>query len=147
MEKQIIYIVTSGSYSDYGINAVFSTKELAQKYIDAFEKQSFEGFDIEEWELNPFATDLSKGRKPFNILMDIDGNVEKIESKPSYFFFNERISYINAHQAYWNNEKDLLQIAIFANDETHAVKIANEKRTQIIALNRWKDKELSNLLF
>jgi len=31
MEKKI-YIVTSGEYSDYGIEAVFSTKEAAEKY-------------------------------------------------------------------------------------------------------------------
>lgn len=32
MEKKI-YIVTSGEYSDYDINAVFSTKELANDYV------------------------------------------------------------------------------------------------------------------
>ena len=30
-----IYAVTSGSYSDYGIDAMFSTREKAQEYIDA----------------------------------------------------------------------------------------------------------------
>ena len=29
-----VYVVTSGSYSDYGIRAVFSTRKLAQDYID-----------------------------------------------------------------------------------------------------------------
>lgn len=33
--RPTIYVVTAGSYSDYGIQAMFSTKELAQAYIDA----------------------------------------------------------------------------------------------------------------
>lgn len=28
-----IYIVTSGDYSDYRVNAVFSTREKAEEYI------------------------------------------------------------------------------------------------------------------
>ena len=31
-----------------------------------------------------------------------------------------------------------MYISIFAKDETHAIKIANEKRVQLIAENRWK---------
>ena len=31
-----IYIVTSGSHSEYGIHAIFDNKELAQKYINDF---------------------------------------------------------------------------------------------------------------
>lgn len=34
---KIIYLVTEGEYSDYGIEAVFSTEELAQAYIDTRE--------------------------------------------------------------------------------------------------------------
>lgn len=33
-----VYVVTSGSYSDYGIHEVFSTEEEAKKYIDAVGK-------------------------------------------------------------------------------------------------------------
>ena len=35
MNKKI-YIVTSGEYSDYGIDAVFSSKELAKNTFDKF---------------------------------------------------------------------------------------------------------------
>ncbi len=34
----MIYIVTSGSYSDYSINAVYTKKELAEEYIKEHEK-------------------------------------------------------------------------------------------------------------
>ena len=29
-----VYVVTSGEYSDYGINAIFTTRELAEDYVD-----------------------------------------------------------------------------------------------------------------
>lgn len=34
MEQKKVYIVTSGCYSDYIIDAIFSTRELAEEYID-----------------------------------------------------------------------------------------------------------------
>lgn len=56
-----IYLVTKGSYSDKMNCAVFSTKELAQEYID--KKKDFEEYedynDIEEYEVDdPLAIDL-----------------------------------------------------------------------------------------
>lgn len=42
-----IYLVTSGEYSNYGINGVFSSEQLAKEFI---EKHKDGG--IEEWELD-----------------------------------------------------------------------------------------------
>lgn len=55
-----IYAVASGSYSDYGINAIFTTEELAQKYIDA----SGKGYDgrIEEYTLYDDTTVIESRR-------------------------------------------------------------------------------------
>lgn len=33
VEEQTIYVVTSGEYSDYGIDAVFTDKSLAEDLI------------------------------------------------------------------------------------------------------------------
>lgn len=48
-----IYVVTEGEYSDYHIEACFSTKEKAQEYIKNAKKvnESYY-YDIEEWELD-----------------------------------------------------------------------------------------------
>lgn len=49
-----IYIVTSGSYSDYGINCVFSTKEKADEYVkmknlsDRWEDYNVEEYDVDK---------------------------------------------------------------------------------------------------
>ena len=42
-----VYIVTSGCYSDYSIDAVFSTREAAEAYIGTKTNR-----DIEEWQVD-----------------------------------------------------------------------------------------------
>lgn len=49
-----VYIVTDGEYSDYHIEACFSTKKKAQQYIKNAKKVKESCYDpnIEEWELD-----------------------------------------------------------------------------------------------
>lgn len=48
-----VYVVTSGSYSDYGIDAIFSTKELAETYVSRMDNNSsYSGYNIEEWPID-----------------------------------------------------------------------------------------------
>lgn len=55
-----IYIVTSGNYEDYGINACFSTKAKAQEFIKHMRNKLgredfdifFENPQIEEWNVD-----------------------------------------------------------------------------------------------
>src|SRR5579872_4521142 len=42
-----VYLVTHGDYSDYGVCAVFSTRELADKYVNGHNE-----YNIEEWGLD-----------------------------------------------------------------------------------------------
>ena len=41
-----VYVVTSGEYSDYGIDSIFSNKEAAEKHC-----ATWDGSNIEEYEL------------------------------------------------------------------------------------------------
>jgi hypothetical protein len=43
------YVITSGSYSDYGISGVFSTKEKAEEFVS---NNQCDDYDIEEWSIN-----------------------------------------------------------------------------------------------
>ena len=48
-----VYVVTSGQYSDYGIEAMFSTPEKAQAFIakqDFNEDRGREEWELDEWE-------------------------------------------------------------------------------------------------
>lgn len=131
---KIIYIVTSGEYSDYGIDAIFSTKELAQKFVDSFNSERWDKLDIEEWDLDPNSQHLKQNRKPFFLRIDKSGQVTEIESASSTFGFRNEMK--EPSISYTKN-LELMNIYCFADDEKHAVKIASEKRSQILAANLW----------
>lgn len=55
MAKQEVYVVTSGEYSDYGINRIFLDRDLAEAYCAAHHNDSPYGEDrpqIEVWEIS-----------------------------------------------------------------------------------------------
>ena len=43
-----LYVLTSGTYSDYGIEGIYSTREQAERYKRLFPRGDYA--DIEEWE-------------------------------------------------------------------------------------------------
>lgn len=47
-----VYIVTSGEYSDYGIDRVFSTEEKAKEWVDVITSMYGGNYDIEQYELD-----------------------------------------------------------------------------------------------
>ena len=47
-----VYIVTSGEYSDYGIDSVFSTEEKAKEWIDVITSMYDGSYNIEPYELD-----------------------------------------------------------------------------------------------
>lgn len=46
------YVVTSGSYSDYGIDRIFLNKEKAEAYHDLIKRTHYDVNDIEEYDLS-----------------------------------------------------------------------------------------------
>ena len=126
-----IYVVTRGSYSDYGIKAIFNTKELAQAYIDSFKYDSYNEMSIEEWDLNPNSKELKKGRKPYFVRMDKAGIATEYNHVDSSYGFN------GGTVISFTLDKQSMNCYCWAKDEKHAIKIANEKRVQFIALDRW----------
>ena len=121
-----IYVVTSGSYSDYKIRGIFTTKEKAELYVESFYGR------IEEYSLNPYERKLSEGFKPFKVHMNIEGSTEKYgvgvgngESDDNWFANN------------YENDEIHLVANMWAKDNKHAIKIANERRCVFIANNRW----------
>lgn len=55
----IVYIVTSGEYSDYGINAVFDNKTQAELYCAAHD-DGFNIPEIEEWDTEAVKIETDK---------------------------------------------------------------------------------------
>lgn len=47
-----VYIVTSGEYSDYGIDRVFSTEEKAKEWVDVITSMYGGNYNIEQYKLD-----------------------------------------------------------------------------------------------
>ena len=129
-----VFVVTSGTYSNYGIDAIFTTRELAQSFIDAFKADKWKEMVIEEWDLDPNKIHLKQNRKPYFLQINKKGDVSYLRLVNSSYGFKQdmpeaKISY--THTLEWMN------INCYADDENHAVKIAGEKRSQILAANVW----------
>jgi hypothetical protein len=126
-----IFVVTSGEYSDYGIDAMFTSMELAQKFIDSFKAEGYSRFNkIEIYKLNPFEMELREGYNPYFLRMDKEGNAYDISIEDSAYGFEDPVE----------NGFDIqgdMYIHCFAKDEAHAVKICNERRVQLIESDKW----------
>lgn len=120
-----IYIVTSGAYSDYSINAVFDSRDQAEAYIAYEEQRGYRsGHDIEEWTLNEYADPISKGLTCFQVVFDdiTKGDAEAKASSASDEYENARKH--GKIRMYWT--------CLWAQDEQAALKIANERRVRYL---------------
>lgn len=127
-----IYAVNSGEYSDYGINGLFSTRENAEKYMEAFPKSGYGGYnDIEEWELDQYISEIDRGLLPFVVRMYKNGDV--IEIMQREFFGEDQRTVHWMDKAHWNPPMPWANFSLWARDRDHAVKVANERRIRSLA--------------
>jgi len=132
-----IYIVTSGSYSDYRIHSVFDTRDRAEKFIEYMEKNvsGYYGDDcnIEEWEINKYLSNIERGLKHYQIYYSEIENgdasiVENCEPTEEYEHCWKTNLIGRTIVSY--------RVHVWAKDKESALKIANEKRVQYLASGR-----------
>lgn len=129
----IIYVLTSGEYSDYSIEGVYSSKEKAEIQKVLFDWKWVNGLSdssrIEEWELDK---PLSP-QKAIAVGMTKEGNayyvdrlvVDLADGKPQYELFSSEGVGV------------LLTNTVITEDRKKAVKVTNELRTRLIARDLW----------
>jgi hypothetical protein len=138
---KIIYAVSSGSYSDYRIDALFSSRKLAEDFMATITDGDYN--DIEEYEIDPPTVDLMRrGYSVWRVHMLKDGTTERVERMG-----NDKYDVTNMGHRIWERTKapaykgkgipDILTSSVWAKTEQQAVKIVNEKRTQMIAEGKW----------
>lgn len=150
-----VYAVSTGEYSDYGIECIFSTKEKAQEYIKLTNEYSSRGDfnDIEEFELDPSIQipHIHKFKHFFWGEMDKDGNLLSPISKTyldirtmnnkqenfNFSIYHPSSIYGYDPSRYPNIDTVVLNFTVNANNEEHAQKIMGEKRSKLIRENRW----------
>jgi hypothetical protein len=124
-----IFLLTDGEYSDYHIIGAFSTEKKAQKYIDMqkridkYHYPSIEEFTLDEY--NPIVIS--------EVIMRYDGEVIAVRQSvgsiadtgfDAYTFDNE----LTKKSIIWN---------VHTKIKERAIKVVNEKRAQLIAMNIW----------
>jgi hypothetical protein len=128
-----IYVVTSGEYSDYSIEAVFSTKELAGEYVSYGEKINLFGYtgaEIEEFDLDISFPKYPKDKAHWSITLDLKTG-KTIYVMKSNNQLDKNLFYQSYHNIFTGDE--LLDIYCWAKDEEHAKKIAFDIRTKVLA--------------
>ena len=138
----IIYAVSRGQYSDYGIVGLFSNKELAKEFI-----KLGGGDDIEEYELDQFESHVREGFSSFHVEMNKEGNTSNIHLNYLEYNLEDSINLqFEWEKNYVYTGKVLLYTNVLASNKEHAVKITNEKRAQLIASGEWEEKEKEAIL-
>jgi len=110
-----VYITTKGNYSDYRITAVFSNRELAEKYPH---KDEIEEYEVDE----PFEVfhNITITMKENGDIVNINHNIDTENNEGFKHYYNNYIIWI-----------------VNTNDTKRAIKIVNEKRIQILANDLW----------
>ncbi len=125
-----VYLVSTGNYSDYHIVAAFSKEEKAKKFIEIIDKRKkyeSDEYDIEILELDKIGNLTARGYRWFKVTMLKDGTVKRV--------INEGFDSGEIYSLWDGN----LHYTVLAKSEKNAVKIVNEKRIMLIALNRWEE--------
>lgn len=117
-------LLSQGAYSDKHVLAVYTTKELATEAARFFSDTSIEEVEVD------VIPDHPPGFYPFEITMKRDGEVPHTDPTDA-----EMVELCPASD--WGPGQWMFRM--WARDEKHAVKIANERRAFMLANNLWID--------
>jgi hypothetical protein len=120
-----IYVVTYGQYSSYAILGVYTTREQADIIASKMEDGRVEVFP-----LNDYADMFRDGRACFCVHMYRDGTSKVYKTGPNNWT-------MTSPQVYPQLGGKLILVYTWADNEQHAVKIANEYRALRIASGDW----------
>ena len=122
-----VYMVTDGSYSDYRVLGIYSTKAKAEKAKVLFNADN----DIDPIEID-VVPEHPRGCLAWVVEMDRNGDADRVERDNCDGHRVTCYIYIPLR-----GESTSMRASLWAKDAEHAVKVANEWRTRIVANNLW----------
>lgn len=124
-----VYLVTSGCYSDYRVDAAFSSRKIAQNYIDKrLEKDhSYRDSGIEEYEIDALAK--SEHFDVWYVRMWLDDGSVIWKNQQSVFEPKYRSRLDNRGGTY--SDRPIIDATSSVSEE-HAIKIAAEERQRYL---------------
>ena len=151
-----VYIVTDGDYSDYHIVGVYTDKEKAEKYTSTYSGR------VEEHDTDPdipyppkgykvwFVGMLKNGTAIYHYTMNLPDCVGRCNDAPLLrwdtpvmgkaipLYPPELLERREKPKDSYDYKDAVMYVYVFARNKKHAVKIANEKRAQLIANGQWE---------
>lgn len=128
-----VWWIEGGDYSDYRVDGVYSTRKRAVKMLDLYRKNKYREMRVVRVALDVFSDFAEAGLCPFCVQMGLDGNNAQVKMmRPCYI----------TNQGYFlrdlEGKPNGFYTTVWASDETHAIKITNERRTKMIAKREMK---------
>lgn len=119
------FMVTKGDYSDYHVIAVFTTREGAEAFLAWYPNGTarIEDVPLDEQVQYP------QGMLAYRVFFDVHGNSEAFQVDPDTVADDDSYPDFNGREKMYTH--------CWATDDRHAIKIANERRVQLIALGKW----------
>jgi hypothetical protein len=112
-----VWLVDSGDYSSYSVDAIFSTEEQAKEFAE------HSGGDYHEWPLNTWTVEQAK----FTVMFDLAGNIVEVYEEPyTDDLMEEQLSASSGHSG-------RIVVRTQRGPRERAIKIASEKFIQIRA--------------
>lgn len=141
-----VYVVEEGCYSDSWVIGVFSDIKTAKEYEEKYQDIYWSEHEIDE---HPDTKSLStirdkNGLIPYAVFMFRDGELLNIRMD----HYTPLIRGEGDHnkfdrKEFWETDKKFyktyLETHVLARNEKHAIKIANDRRTMLIANGEWPD--------
>ena len=124
-DENKVFVITSGEYSDYHIERVFSTHKKAQEYLDTKD----DGYRLEEYYLDE---PIERQTQVFRICFELDEKkVRRVGTK-----YGKR--YKDLIQVYkdWRGDGSLLDIYVESDSKKRALKVASERYGLSLPENR-----------
>jgi hypothetical protein len=140
MPQKFIWVIEDGSYSDHHLVGVYTTKRKADYIARVC------GGDVSRVPLDPGYAEIRAGLSIWTLFMLRDGTVKELraagnksaQGSTAALFGNGRSKWDRTNiEARWG-ECPILQAAVWARDARHAIKVANEFRSRMIASGEWK---------
>ena len=136
-----VFLVSRGRYSDYSIIGVFLNEDLAKEYAE----QNITKYDNARVECRDIMHELTTpiGFRAYNITMDIDGNSDSFEKDQIYDTSNNESIFDRSYPVHEFTNNQLIETGRYTfyvvtdKGEEGALKIANERRIELISANEW----------
>ena len=134
-----VWVIEQGSYSDYRVVGVFSSRTYAEQAL-AILGAPYEKPTIAEWPLDPAIQELNAGLTQWTGEMLRDGTMEDCRPTAAPHDLSPVLQiWKRSTASFYKNKgvQDCLHGTVWAKNKTHAIKIFNEHRVQLIATNQW----------